>query len=153
MKANRLNPQVTDLRSALKLLEGIPGQLLRTDQPVDPKAELAAVYRHVGAGCPVVPPTKIGPAMLFQNIKGYPGACVVTGVMASRARVAYLFGVKPDEVTFKLTEAIDNQIPPVVTAAPAPCQEIVYKNDIDILKVIPAPTNTPEDAGRSSPWA
>lgn len=145
--ANHLNPQVTDLRSALKLLESIPGQLLRTDHPVDPKAELAGVYRHVGAGCPVLPPTKIGPAMLFQNIKGYPGARVVTGVMASRERVAHLFGVKPAEVTFKLTEAIDNQIPPVVTTAPAPCQEVVYKDNIDILKVIPAPTNTPEDAG------
>ena len=45
--------QVTDLRSALRLLEATPGQLLRTDHPVDAYAELAGVYRRVGAGCPV----------------------------------------------------------------------------------------------------
>ena len=140
--------EVTDLRSALKLLESIPGQLLRTDHPVDPNAELAGVYRHVGAGCPVKPPTKIGPAMLFQNIKGYPDARIVTGVMASRERVAHLFNTTPDQVTFKLMESIDKQIPPVVSkdAVPA-CQQVVYKDNIDILKTIPAPTNTPEDAG------
>ena len=140
--------EVTDLRSALKLLEGIPGQLLRTAHPVDPNAELAGVYRHIGAGCPVVPPTKIGPAMLFENVKGYSGARIVTGVMASRARVAHLFGTTPEKVTFKLMEAIDKAIAPVVSKAEVPaCQQVVYKQDIDILKVVPAPTNTPEDAG------
>jgi len=140
--------QIHDLRSALKVLEGIPGQLLRTDHPVDPNAELAGVYRHVGAGCPVEPPTKIGPAMLFQNIKGYPGARVVTGVMASRERVATLFNTTPEKVTFKLKDAIDQQLPPVVSTAATPaCQEVVYTENIDIRKIVPAPTNTPEDAG------
>jgi len=140
--------QVTDLRSALRLLDSIEGQLLRTDHPVDPNAELAGVYRHIGAGCPVLPPTKIGPAMLFENIKGYPEARIVTGVMASRARVAHLFGTTPEKVTFKLTEAIDRPIAPVISqdATPA-CQQVVYRDEIDILKTIPAPTNTPEDAG------
>lgn len=151
--ANQQSPasadaQISDLRSALNLLESIPGQLLRTDHPVDPKAELAGVYRHIGAGCPVEPPTKIGPAMLFQNVKGYPNARIVTGVMASRQRVAHLFNTTPEKVTFKLMDAIDAAIQPVVSKdAVPPCQEVVYKEDIDILKVIPAPTNTPEDAG------
>ena len=139
---------VTDLRSALRLLNSIEGELLRTEHPVDPNAELAGVYRHIGAGCPVLPPTKIGPAMLFENIKGYPGARIVTGVMASRKRVAHLFGTTPEQVTFKLTEAIDRPIAPVISqdATPA-CQQVVYRDNIDILQTIPAPTNTPEDAG------
>lgn len=142
-----LNEEVSDLRSALKLLAGIPGQLLRTDHPVSPNAELAGVYRHVGAGCPVAPPTKVGPAMLFENVKGYPGVRVVTGVMASRQRVAHLFGTTPQAVTFKLMDALDHRIAPVITQAAAPCQQVVHKDSIDVLKLLPAPTNTPEDAG------
>ena len=55
--------QVTDLRSALRLLEATPGQLLRMDHPVDAYAELAGVYRRVGAGCPVelLPPKSVQP--------------------------------------------------------------------------------------------
>lgn len=140
--------KVTDLRSALRLLEATPGQLLRTDHPVDPNAELAGVYRHVGAGCPVEPPTKIGPAMLFENIKGHPGARVVTGIMASRERVALLLNTPPRTLGFKLLEAVDRPIQPVMTAsATAACQQVVYKDNIDILRTVPAPTNTPLDAG------
>jgi UbiD family decarboxylase len=140
--------QITDLRSALRFLEATPGQLLRTDHPVDPFAELAGVYRHVGAGCPVEPPTKIGPAMLFQNIKGHPGARVVTGVMASRDRVGLLLNTPPRRLGFKMLEAVQHPIAPVITPDRAPlCQQVVYKENIDILKTLPVPTNTPQDAG------
>ena len=140
--------QVTDLRSALRLLEATPGQLLRTDHPVDAYAELAGVYRRVGAGCPVEPPTKIGPAMMFQNIKGYPGARVVTGVMASRERVGMLLNTPPRRLGFKMLEAVQHPIDPVITPDRTPlCQQVVYKENIDILKTLPVPTNTPLDAG------
>ena len=143
-----INAKVTDLRSALKLLEAIPGQLLRTDEPVDPKAELSGVYRRVGAGCPVLPPTKLGPAMLFQNIKGFPGARVAVGVMASRQRVGYLLDCPPDRVGFKLLEALEHPVPPVVIHGKAACQEVVHQGEgLDIRTLLPAPTNTPEDAG------
>ena len=42
--------KVTDLRSALKMLEDMSGQLIETDVEVEPMAELSGVYRHVGAG-------------------------------------------------------------------------------------------------------
>lgn len=67
--------KVNDLRSALALLEELPGQLVMTDVEVDPMAQLAGVYRYVGAGGTVARPTKEGPAMIFNNIKGHPGAC------------------------------------------------------------------------------
>ena len=79
------NNQVYDLRSALNLLRSQPGQLVETDVPVDPSAELAGVYRHVGAGGTVQRPTREGPAMLFHQIKGHPGARVAIGVLASRS--------------------------------------------------------------------
>ena len=39
------NRNVTDLRSALKLLRSLPGQLVETDVLVRPAAELSGVYR------------------------------------------------------------------------------------------------------------
>ena len=59
--------KVTDLRSALKMLEDMPGQLIETDVEVEPMAELSGVYRHVGAGGTVMRPTKEGPAMRAEQ--------------------------------------------------------------------------------------
>ena len=68
-----MTDKVRDLRSALKRLKAMPGQLITTNVEVDPMAELAGVYRHVGAGGTVMRPTKEGPAMIFENVKGHPG--------------------------------------------------------------------------------
>mgnify|MGYP001651142832 CR=1 FL=1 len=51
----------------------MPGQLVETDVEVDPMAELAGVYRYVGAGGTVKRPTKEGPAMIFNKVKGHSG--------------------------------------------------------------------------------
>ena len=56
------------------MLEDMSGQLIETDVEVEPMAELSGVYRHVGAGGTVMRPTKEGPAMIFNNVKGHPGA-------------------------------------------------------------------------------
>ena len=61
------NVEVNDLRSAIELLESIPGQLVETNVEVDPNAELSGVYRHVGAGGTVERPTQEGPAMIFNS--------------------------------------------------------------------------------------
>ena len=79
--------KVTDLRSALALLDTMPGELVQTDVPVDPMAELAGVYRYVGAGGTVKRPTREGPAMIFNQVYGHPGARVAIGVLASLKRV------------------------------------------------------------------
>ena len=92
------NVEVNDLRSALELLESIPGQFVETDVEVDPNAELSGVYRHVGAGGTVEHPVK----------------------------------------------------PVVIPNEQAKCQEVVHlatEEGFDIRKLLPAPTNTPEDAG------
>lgn len=87
--------KVNDLRSVLELLKGIDGQLIETDVEVDPMAELSGVYRHIGAGGTVSRPTKEGPAMVFNNVKGHPGARVAIGLLASRRRVGYLLDCDP----------------------------------------------------------
>lgn len=146
-----MTKEVIDLRSALELLESIPGQMVHTDVEVDPSAELAGVYRYVGAGGTVVRPTKTGPAMTFENVKGHQGAKVVIGLLASRKRVGYLLNSKPEKLGFMMRDAVKNAIAPVVVdKAKAQCQEVVHlatDEGFDIRKLIPAPTNTPEDAG------
>lgn len=125
--------------------------MVHTDVEVDPSAELAGVYRYVGAGGTVARPTKTGPAMTFENVKGHPGAKVVIGLLASRKRVGYLLNSKPEKLGFMMRDAVKNAIVPVVVdKAKAQCQEVVHlatDEGFDIRKLIPAPTNTPEDAG------
>lgn len=143
--------KVNDLRSALELLNEIPGQLVETDVEVDPMGELSGVYRHVGAGGTVQRPTQEGPAMIFNNIKGHPGARVAIGVLASRKRVSYLLDCPKERLGFLLKDSVTNPIPPVVIPNErAKCQEVVHlatEPDFDIRKLVPAPTNTLEDAG------
>ncbi|MBN2405378.1 MAG: UbiD family decarboxylase [Coriobacteriia bacterium] len=143
--------KAVDMRSMLELLKTIPGQYLETDELVDPNAELSGVYRHVGAGGTVMRPTQIGPMMVFNNVKGHEDARVAIGVLASRERVAHMLGVDSDKLGFLLKDAVHNAIAPVVVPqSQALCQEVVHRAEdpgFDIRKLLPAPTNTPEDAG------
>jgi 4-hydroxy-3-polyprenylbenzoate decarboxylase len=144
-------PPINDLRSALAYLQTFEGEYRETDREVDPHGELAGVYRHIGAGGTVRRPTRTGPAMTFNTIKGYPGARVHVGMMASRRRVSRLLGAPERELGRQMGEAVKKVIAPVVVAAwDAPCQEQVHLADepgFDIRKLLPAPTNTREDAG------
>ena len=146
-----MTKEVIDIRSTLELLESIPGQMVHTDVEVDPSAELSGVNRYVGAGGTVARPTKTGPAMTFENVKGHPGAIVVIGLLASRKRVGYLLNSIPEKLGFMMRDAVKNAIAPVVVdKSKAQCQEVVHlatDEGFDIRKLIPAPTNTPEDAG------
>lgn len=143
--------KVRDLRSALALLRTMPGELIETNVEVDPAAELSGVYRYVGAGGTVQRPTRVnGPAMLFHKVKGFDDAKVAIGVLGSRKRVAALFGSKPEELGRLLCRCAENPIQPVVVKGPAPCRQVVHlasDADFDLNKLVPAPTNTPVDAG------
>jgi len=136
---------VCDLRSALEFLATIPGQLVSTRAPVDPNAELAGVYKLVGAGTPLAPPTRTGPAMLFENVKGF-DMPVVVGILASRERTALLMNSTIERLPFDLLEALKHPCPPV-TVTRAACQEVVIRPPFDVRRLIPAPTHTVLDAG------
>lgn len=142
---------VLDLRSALERLRAAPGQLVTTTRPVDPRAELAGVYKRIGAGGTVMRPTRTGPAMLFESIVGFPGARVLVGLMAERARVALLLDTKPEALAARLGAAVERPIAPIlVSAEGAPCRERVYRADepgFDLRTLLPAPTSTEQDAG------
>lgn len=139
-----------DLRSAIECLIGHEGQMAVTDTPVDTDAEISGIYRHVGAGGTVMRPTKEGPALLFNNLKGFPDKRVLIGLLASRKRVGYLLDCPPDQLGHRLMEASAHPIMPVVVNGKTVCQEVVHyamDADFDIRKILPAPKNTEDDAG------
>lgn len=142
---------VLDLRSAIERLKTLPGQFRTTDHLVDPHAELAGVYKRIGAGGTVMRPTRTGPAMMFENVKGFPGSRVLVGVMADRSRVAALLGTTSAQLAQHMGAAVDNAIQPVIIDGKgAPCQEQVFRADdpsFDLRTLLPAPTNTEQDAG------
>ena len=144
--------EIHDLRSALEYLKTQPGQLLETDVEVDCNAEVSGVYRHVGAGGTVARPTKEGPAMVFNNVKGFDDAKVAIGLLSSRKRVAALIGLDEQFLGLEMGKKLNETIPPTLIAEGKhiDCQEVVHlasDPDFDLRKLVPAPTNTPEDAG------
>ncbi len=142
---------ILSLRDALRVIKDNPSQLVHTDVPVNPEAELAGVYRYVGAGGTVMRPThRDGPAMIFENIEGFDDAKVLIGLLASRKRVANLLGCTVSDLPKVIYSCVQDPIPPVTVPGPVPCQEVVHlasDPDFDLKKLIPAPTNTPVDAG------
>lgn len=147
----RFENGVRDLRSALEFLRKRPGQLVETEVEVDPEAELSGVYRYVGAGGTVMRPTRTnGPAMLFRNLKGFDEASAVIGVLASCERVAALLGCRSADLGRLLCECIAGPVEPLLSEAPAECQQVVHlasEPGFDLRRLLPAPTNTPVDAG------
>lgn len=138
-----------DLRKVLAELQTLPGQYHATDVPVDPNAELSGVYRYIGAGGTVQRPTQEGPAMMFNQVKGFAGTRVLTGLMASRERVGLMFHHDARTLGQFLNDAVEHPVPPVMVDD-APAHEVVHRAtdpDFDIRKLVAAPTNTPEDAG------
>ncbi|MBC2478348.1 UbiD family decarboxylase, partial [Clostridium beijerinckii] len=121
-----------------------------TSEEADPNAEISGVYRYIGAGGTVMRPTRIGPAMIFNNVKGHEDARVLIGLLASRERVGLMLDSKPERLGFLLNEAVKHPIQPIVIKEKPKCQEVVHYADepgFDIRKLVPAPTNTEEDAG------
>ncbi|WP_416262110.1 UbiD family decarboxylase [Gibbsiella quercinecans] len=141
---------VHDLRSAIELLKNIKGEFVSTDTEVDPHAELSGVYRYVGAGGTCERPTRKGPAMMFNNVKGFPGVRVVTGLMSTRERVGHLLDCPPEKLGFLLKDAVHHAVAPVLAERAPECQQVVHYADdpaFDLRTLLPAPTNTEEDAG------
>ncbi|MGD0500949.1 MAG: UbiD family decarboxylase [Bryobacteraceae bacterium] len=126
---------ITDLRSTLKFLTSIPGQLVSIPTPVDPHCELVAVYKQAVGNC----------AALFERVTGF-DMPVAAGVLATRQRTALFLGSSVDRLPFDLLEATERPCPAVMVHE-APCQEVIIRPPFDLRRLLPAPTHTPQDAG------
>jgi len=146
------NERPSDLRAALAISEK-HGDLVRIKRPVNVKLELVGEYlRHAG-GTPMPQPTRIGPVVVFENVvRTTPsgdvsyGIPVAVGVVASRDRVSRYFGVPKRRISFRMMEAIRNPVP-IKTVSEAPCQEVVIRDDINLMEQLPIPTMSYDSAG------
>lgn len=146
-----MTEQPWDLRRVLDEIKDDPAEYHETNEPVDPNAELCGVFRYIGARGTVERPTKLGPTMMFNNVKGFPDTRVLIGLMASRQRVGKMFHTDYAHLGEYLNQAVSKPVAPVVVDEDkAPAHEVVIKADdpdFDLRTLVAAPTNTPEDAG------
>ncbi len=128
---------VTSVRGALEYLES-KGEVLRIKQEVDPIYEIAGIQKALDGG----------PALLFENIKGYPNFYNVGSILSRRERIADLFDEDdPKQLKFRFRDALMNPLPNNIVED-APCQEIVVTDNIDVLGMLPIIKHSERDAGR-----
>jgi len=132
-----MEKDISSMRSTIEYLKK-KKDLITTTTEVDPVLEVSGIQKAL----------EDGPAILFENIKGYPGVEILGNVFSRRERVADLFDVAdPKQLKFKFLERMKRPIPPKVVED-APCQEVVITNDIDVMATLPMIQHTADDAGR-----
>ena len=126
-----------DLRGYLSHLEE-QGQLLRVKEEVDVKFDIAAGIRKTS--------DVEGPALLFENVKGFPGWRVLGGLFATRKLVALGLGVPQDQMLERYLTLEDKRIPPQ-TVSSGPVKEIKWTGaEVDLSK-LPIVTHASKDCG------
>ncbi len=137
-----------DLRDYIKALDRT-GDIVHIKQEVDWDLEVGAIGRHAYE--------LEGPAVLFENIKDYPGQRIMNGLSGTFRRIAIAMGLDPDigikELYKEYEKRINNPIKPVVVDS-GPCKEnIITGDDVDLFK-LPVPYIHEGDGGRYiATWA
>ena len=158
----------TDLRDFIRQLDKA-GELKRITVEVDPILEMAEIADRtskLGKGTAKAG----GPALLFENVKDYPGARVLMNQFGSEARMKLALQVEsldgiadrirvllhpqtPTTMMDKLKmlpmlAEIGSFFPKVVPSRDATCKEVILKGDeVDLLK-LPVLQTWPQDGGR-----
>lgn len=116
------------------------GMLVRVTKEVSPNFEIAAAIRKVS--------DTNGPALLFENVSGYPGWRVVGGLFATRRLMAFALQTEEnnDKLMQRYLESDQQRIKPILVSS-GPVKEIIIKgDDVDLTK-LPFPTYCEEDEG------
>ncbi|MDP2935513.1 MAG: UbiD family decarboxylase [Dehalococcoidia bacterium] len=109
--------------------------LVQVDEPLSPRHEIPAVLKQIDKSS--------GEAVLFSTSKGY-GIPVVGNLLGRRRRLAAALGVKEERLAETYEARRSNPIKPVMRKR-APCQEVVYKQGINISRTIPVLTHHAKD--------
>lgn len=131
-----------DLRDFIALCEE-EGELKRIKAEVDWDLEMSHIAK--------LNEEKAGPALLFENVKGY-SSPVLSSACTTTSRLALIMDAPKESSIVDLmriwVERTADKIPPRFVKE-APCKENVMTGDqIDLLKVFPAPRVFPKDGGR-----
>ena len=126
---------ITSMRD---VIEAFKEEFIEMDKEVDPIYEIAGIQKALDGSY----------ALLFNNIKGYPETRCIGNVFSRADRTAKIFGVEdPKYIKFKCRDAMRHPIQPRIVRD-APCQEVVIKDNIDVVSMIPVLKHTPRDGAR-----
>lgn len=124
----------SDLRA---FLADLGSDLLHLKQAFDPKHEMAALLRAMPAD---------GPAVLFENVAGHPGARVIGNLVASRRRVAQALDTTEAELAATYLKRTRQGVAPVLTSD-APVKEVLHRAPLDLGALLPVLTHYAGDGG------
>lgn len=135
-----------DLRSFLETLEA-EGQLVRVKDEVMPEPDIGSAGRAASR-------MPNGPAVMFENIKGYKGT-VVTNVHGSWANHALMLGMDKNSSIKEQFEELNRRWdkfpvePKVVSREEAPCKEntIEGEENINLFELMPLYRINEQDGG------
>jgi 4-hydroxy-3-polyprenylbenzoate decarboxylase len=136
------NPYVghKDLREYLQLLEK-KGLLHRIKAAVDLQFEIGAIAARSLE--------QKGPALLFENIKGYDGMPLVVNIISTTKQLAVAFNTEADEekIHQRVVKGMGARIPSLVLNT-GPCKDVIIQaEDVDI-DMVPTPCWHEHDGGR-----
>ncbi|MCU1306050.1 MAG: 3-octaprenyl-4hydroxybenzoate decarboxylase [Acidobacteriaceae bacterium] len=158
-----------DLREWIAALERA-GELKRVRTEVDPILEITEITDRVSkSGKPTnLPKMKPGgPALLFENVKGHPGAQVLINQFGSEDRMKLALGVDAlEDISGRIHQLMNIKSPegflekvkmlPMLaefgkffpkTVATGPCKEVIKKDNCSLLD-LPVLKCWPQDGGR-----
>lgn len=129
-----------DLREYLQLLES-KGLLKRITAEVDGDVELGAIVARSLE--------RKGPALMFENVKGYKGVPIVANIISTTEQLAVTFGAPPDEeqIHRRVVEGMTKRIASV-TLPTGPCKEVIVTGDDIDIDFVPTPRWHEYDGGR-----
>ncbi len=130
-------PSYQGFRGFLNLLEST-GKLVKVQKEVDTRFDVAAGIRKVSDAR--------GPALLYENIRGYAGWKIAAGLFASRELLALALGVAERDAVRKYETLEEIKIPPE-TVASGPVQEVVQRGAEVDLRCLPIVVHSEMDAG------
>ncbi|MDT3697801.1 MAG: UbiD family decarboxylase [Thermincola sp.] len=122
-----------DLREFLQDLEN-QGEVLKIKAELNPRFEMSAVMKLINDR-----------AVQFENITGHPGKKAVANILGTRGRVARLMGVPEETLTPGFIDRKSQHIAPRVVNG-GPVKEVVLRENIDLISLLPALTYHEKDA-------
>ncbi|HEV2277020.1 MAG TPA: UbiD family decarboxylase [Acidobacteriaceae bacterium] len=159
-----------DLRDWIKLLDK-SGELRRIREEVSPHLEMAEIADRVAKSGRMTKNAG-GPALLFEKVKGYPGARVLMNQFGSERRMKLALGLNPDtdsldDIAQRIRALMDVKspegfleklkmlpmladlgkfFPKTVSAKEAPCKEVIHRENFSVLD-FPVLQTWPFDGG------
>jgi 4-hydroxy-3-polyprenylbenzoate decarboxylase len=154
-----------DLRQWIAALDRA-GELKRIKTETDPILEIAEITDRVSKGRDAKGSTG-GPALLFENLKGYAGAQLLINQFGSESRMKLALGVKSlDEIADRIRMFLDVKSPQGIldkikmlpmlaemgkffprAVSTGPCKEVIERDKFSLLD-FPVLQCWPQDAGR-----